>query len=644
MLSKYNCLLFSTCVQIVAFGALTSFPAHAEFKWVPPAEPESIENVSPDVFVVDNEFPDLKSDVFSYENYSEQQSKSDVSNSIAIYIDPPIEVKGVYDESSHFVENPADVKLVVSPAENIVDGEKLESKMLPDLNPKLSKSVQIENGSIAEKNSLTPVLDIQDVKADSSPLLSVEKLAVNEPAVNEHAVDDSNIDVSNMLIIAPKISSTSVIDSDDDSKQSYEIIEGFAVEMPIALALSQIVPPEYAYSFGKNVDPGMRLSWEGGKEWDKVLSDALSPFGIKAVIHGKMVVLNAKNVPHVPKKSDNELVKDGAVDIIENLSELDAAVLPRTVNDEESQALLSNNSIILNKVDHGVKHNIKDKDTVKKRDSNKKIDDKVRSADVAIARVEVVEVDNLSNPSPLSSVPKNISDSEIVKPKTGFAERKQVEQTKSAEKSLPKPEIILSEQEKAEEEYARKLEENDPFVSSVDSVNSDEPTKSLSALNASEQKALDLLTPVPFEEKTIGLNEKNGNSDSIGNDNDYVQKQSSVDESEESLFFTSKPPSSDKEMKKRDDQKQFSGFRDVPSNKIRIWKARSNDDLQKVLTEWSKKENVPLIWEASGKYILDYDVFISGTYKNAVSIMFKKGLKKAPEYVINDSPYSIQVR
>lgn len=66
---------------------------------------------------------------------------------------------------------------------------------------------------------------------------------------------------------------------------------GFGRDLPLALALSQVIPPQYALSFNTGVDAGSNVSWEGGKPWDQVLSDMLSPLGLKANINGKTVLI-----------------------------------------------------------------------------------------------------------------------------------------------------------------------------------------------------------------------------------------------------------------------------------------------------------------------------------------------------------------
>ncbi len=70
---------------------------------------------------------------------------------------------------------------------------------------------------------------------------------------------------------------------------AYTLVDGFGSDMPLALALRQIVPANYAYSFDKAVNPGERVNWTGGRPWNDVLNDALAPHGLKATIMANSV-------------------------------------------------------------------------------------------------------------------------------------------------------------------------------------------------------------------------------------------------------------------------------------------------------------------------------------------------------------------
>jgi hypothetical protein len=73
------------------------------------------------------------------------------------------------------------------------------------------------------------------------------------------------------------------------AQSDYASIKGFGKDMPLALAMHEIVPTGYAYSFDGGVNPGLRVSWQGGRSWNEVLADALAPYGLRPVIGGQTV-------------------------------------------------------------------------------------------------------------------------------------------------------------------------------------------------------------------------------------------------------------------------------------------------------------------------------------------------------------------
>lgn len=84
----------------------------------------------------------------------------------------------------------------------------------------------------------------------------------------------------------------------------YAVVHGFGKEMPLALALSQIVPADYGYSVQPNVNMGLRITWNGSRSWDIVINEAVAEFGLEAIVLGKSVVLKKIGAPIVemPKK------------------------------------------------------------------------------------------------------------------------------------------------------------------------------------------------------------------------------------------------------------------------------------------------------------------------------------------------------
>ncbi|PZQ49123.1 MAG: hypothetical protein DI551_00285 [Micavibrio aeruginosavorus] len=66
---------------------------------------------------------------------------------------------------------------------------------------------------------------------------------------------------------------------------------GFGRDLPLALALSQVVPPEYSYAFGQDINVGTMVSWQGGRPWPDVLNEMLAQNGLRANINGKQVTI-----------------------------------------------------------------------------------------------------------------------------------------------------------------------------------------------------------------------------------------------------------------------------------------------------------------------------------------------------------------
>lgn len=77
-------------------------------------------------------------------------------------------------------------------------------------------------------------------------------------------------------------------------------VVGFGTDIPLALALGQIVPAEFAYSFASSVNPGLKISWEGGKPWNQVLNDALAAHNLRADVAGTAVVVRQGKQAHAP--------------------------------------------------------------------------------------------------------------------------------------------------------------------------------------------------------------------------------------------------------------------------------------------------------------------------------------------------------
>lgn len=76
-----------------------------------------------------------------------------------------------------------------------------------------------------------------------------------------------------------------------DATPQGEVLSGFGKDVPLVIALQQVVPAGYQYSFGAGVNPGVSVSWEGGKPWQQVLSDMLAAQSLGYKIQNNAVVI-----------------------------------------------------------------------------------------------------------------------------------------------------------------------------------------------------------------------------------------------------------------------------------------------------------------------------------------------------------------
>lgn len=132
------------------------------------------------------------------------------------------------------------------------------------------------------------------------------ELTINPFPLKEKSAVQEN---SSETVVLPtdtkkKLSSIEASDSQDSGEkiiwnenETYEVVEGFGKDMPLVMALGQIVPAKYAYFFGRGVNPGASVSWDGGKPWNEVLQHALAPLHIGIQVEDKKISLFMLNAP-----------------------------------------------------------------------------------------------------------------------------------------------------------------------------------------------------------------------------------------------------------------------------------------------------------------------------------------------------------
>jgi hypothetical protein len=70
-----------------------------------------------------------------------------------------------------------------------------------------------------------------------------------------------------------------------------DTVQGFANQVPLAVALRQLLPPGYGFSIDPTVDLGTLVSFHGGRPWRDTLRDSLDPAGLAMHEQDQMVTI-----------------------------------------------------------------------------------------------------------------------------------------------------------------------------------------------------------------------------------------------------------------------------------------------------------------------------------------------------------------
>ncbi|MDP9196349.1 MAG: toxin co-regulated pilus biosynthesis Q family protein [Pseudomonadota bacterium] len=76
-----------------------------------------------------------------------------------------------------------------------------------------------------------------------------------------------------------------------------DIIQGGADNVPLSVAMRQILPPQVGFAPGEGVDMSRPVSWKGGRPWRLVMNDVLASAGLTAVESGNVFLLHATSAP-----------------------------------------------------------------------------------------------------------------------------------------------------------------------------------------------------------------------------------------------------------------------------------------------------------------------------------------------------------
>lgn len=126
-----------------------------------------------------------------------------------------------------------------------------------------NKAPQQQQPQIQPINAPQPIIDSSYMQEPLTPVT---------PAINPNPANTGNMTTANYT--------------------NFDLAVGFGDNIPLVMAVKQIVPEAYGLAFDEAVPMEHTVSWQGGQPWDQVLGNVLNPLGFKASIQGNMIMVS----------------------------------------------------------------------------------------------------------------------------------------------------------------------------------------------------------------------------------------------------------------------------------------------------------------------------------------------------------------
>ncbi len=160
---------------------------------------------------------------------------------------------------------------------------------------KLDKEILWRGDTDNKKTNITP----EKLEIEPAELKPITSEILDIPKNTQENIKDSNIkfnfedDIIAKVVKeenthSPYIPSLKVKDA--------KVIQGFGNDVPLVLAIRQIIPTNRAFAFDKGVNLSKKISWNGGDGWDKILSDTLAKAQLRAYERDGIIIIAPASV------------------------------------------------------------------------------------------------------------------------------------------------------------------------------------------------------------------------------------------------------------------------------------------------------------------------------------------------------------
>jgi len=279
---------------LIIFACLNISPARAGFEWIPPVKMDSV--------------PQEGQQQVTMPEMTERQPLEDPSMAV-----PVPEVTSFQENTMPMAGNDVNSGpqpiIPVHPSENVPYPSNTAQGLVIDPYPLQNREAQRVTSSIPDPVSIDqammekggvvhpmPLGEFMDtgVRVRNAPVPGTVELAARSSAPR---APQGQMNQNNTMIPLPDSNQGQDLlpQATNTPEQNYaEDVEGFGRNLPLVLALNQVVPSGYAYAFSQDVDPGTIVSWQGGKPWTEVLEEMLGPTPLGVSFNENRILITRK--------------------------------------------------------------------------------------------------------------------------------------------------------------------------------------------------------------------------------------------------------------------------------------------------------------------------------------------------------------
>lgn len=167
-----------------------------------------------------------------------------------------------------------------------------------------AQSGEVPDNTSVEEGDVSPLLPLLPAKES----VETEPLSVLPKIMPEKTVSEKSVTPTPPPVIEKEMPPVAVMPAAPTQPKG-EVVQGFANQIPLAIALQQVIPARYQYAFADGINPGTKVDWQGGKPWQDVVADMVATKGMSVDISGNIVYIRQQGVASAPMMAPKPVMK-----------------------------------------------------------------------------------------------------------------------------------------------------------------------------------------------------------------------------------------------------------------------------------------------------------------------------------------------